>query len=163
VSEPKQEVNFLDRIVGRKKKMYLIILQFIAEGFTEEETAVIVSKIFNCHLTDTRINQIKKMNRQLLDELTMQTELATKAGRIRTALRVIKKKRNYSLEDVLDWMKYLRIEIEGEKGTEVKVGIGVNVNGNGHFTGEDAEHSNRMRDYLRTGINGNGKHNGNTI
>jgi len=66
-------------------------------------------------------------------------------------------KRNIGM--IASLIREAREEIEGTKGIEFKVGVGVNINGS--FTGEDADHSNRMREYLRTGING--KYNGNGI
>lgn len=115
MNEPNQDNNILDRIKGRKKKMYLSILELLAGGNTEEETGLIISKVFHCHLTQGRIAQIKKSNQITLDELTLQSELATKSGRLRYAFRKLKKKDiNGSKKDSLDWLDYLRKEVEGD-------------------------------------------------
>jgi hypothetical protein len=154
----KADIQLLDRVIGEKKERDLAVLQMIAEGYTGDEIG------FLFKLVKSRISQIHKANKQLCDELTLTAELATKAGRLRKAFRVLRRKGDHTLSDSLDWIKFVRTEIEGEKGIDVKVGVGVSVhgNGNGKFVGEDERFSETMRDYLRHAIDGNGKHNGNT-
>jgi hypothetical protein len=94
------DIKFLDRVIGEKKEMYLAILEHIASGFTEEETAI----IFN--LTPGRISQIFKANRQLCNELTLNVDLAKKAGQLRYAFKKLhKKETNGSTKDSLDWLQ----------------------------------------------------------
>ena len=147
---------FLEKVQGRKKERNYYILQMLANGFTQPEVIAVISKIFHCHLTQARVSQIEVSNREVLDELTLTADLATKAGRIRKALKVINHKGERSMSDLLDWMKYLRVEVEGEKGIDVKVGVGVNINrdsadGNGAID-KDLQH--RLREHFGIGRSG---------
>lgn len=121
------DIKLLDRVIGEKKELYLAILQHIAEGFTHEEVGLMVN------LTRSRISQIYGANKQLCDELTFKAELATKAGRVRKIMRVINRKGDRSLSDVLDWMKLLRTELEGEKGINLSINTTANANVNNNI------------------------------
>jgi hypothetical protein len=142
------DIKLLDKVIGDKKELYLGILQCLANGFTEEETGY----VFN--LTKGRISQIYKANKQLCDELTLNADLSKQAGRLRFAFRNVRRKDGRSLKDQLDWLEYIRKEMVGEKGIDVKVGIGVNVNGNSNGAiDKDLQH--RLREHFgipRTGI-----------
>jgi hypothetical protein len=103
------DIKLHDRVIGDKKDMYLGILQCLAGGLTGVQTA----KLFN--LTTGRISQIYKANKQLCDELTLIAELGLKAGRLRYAYRALLKKDGKSKRDPLDWLEFVRKEIEGDK------------------------------------------------
>lgn len=104
-----KDIKLLDRVISSNKARDFLILQQLAEGFTEEE----VAKNFN--LTEGRISQILKPNKALRDELTMRSELAEKAGRIRYAYKQLRKKKDRSHKDSLDWLQYVKSEIVGDK------------------------------------------------
>jgi hypothetical protein len=94
------DINLLDRVIGEKKELYLFILQKIAEGFTHQDVGLIVN------LNRSRISQIYEANKQLCDELTLNSELAKKAGQLRYAFKKLKKKEpNGSTKDSLDWLQ----------------------------------------------------------
>lgn len=101
--------DIIDRVRGRKKKLYLSILLLLAEGFTQEKVSEII------RLTQSRISVIAKYNRELLDALTLKSEMAVKGGRLRKAFRIVQGKRERSDKDLLDWLEYIRKEVEGEK------------------------------------------------
>ena len=115
------EIKVLEQIQGEKKEMYLDILKHLAMGLTELQ----VGTLFN--LSESRISQIYTANRKICDELTMDADLAKKAGRLRYAFRQLNKKgESRSRKDSLDWLEYIRKELEGDK---VKLeGSPVNVN-----------------------------------
>ncbi len=142
------DIKVLDRVVGEKKELYLSVLKALAEGFTEKE----VGLIFN--LSEGRISQIYKANKKLCDELTLEANLSNKAGRLRFAFRNLRRKDGHSQKDPLDWLEYIRKEIVGEKGIDVKVGVKVEnkIGANGSFSGEDRELQNRIRSELFGGV-----------
>jgi hypothetical protein len=137
------DIKLLDRIVGTKKELYLAILQRLAEGFTEEQ----IGAMFN--LVKSRISQIYKANKELCDELTLNADLAKQAGRLRFAFRNVHRKEGKSIKDQLEWLEYIRKEIVGEKGIDLKVGIGVNVNANGNGAIDPELQQQLRKDFLK--------------
>lgn len=103
------DIKLLDRIIGTKKELYLSILKALALGLTEEKTG----ELFR--ITKGRVSQIFKANKGVCDELTMQAELATKAGRLRLAYRLTDYKNCNTKKDPIDCLEYIRKEIEGDK------------------------------------------------
>lgn len=91
--------------------------QILAEGYTIEKTA----KAVKVH--ERTIYNWKKDPDflQLVDELTLTQGIATKAERVRQAKKILRELRKYledndkapSQKDPLDWMKFLRDEMEG--------------------------------------------------
>jgi len=104
-------VNFRNKVRGRKKVTYLLILLALAEGNHANK----VADAF--HYSEGNISKIAKANKELLDELTLQADLSNKAGRLRKAYQIINKK-NDSKKDLLDWLDYVRKEqIDSEKAS----------------------------------------------
>ena len=111
-----EKIQFLERVFGYNKERDLCVLQALADGYNRSDTVKLVNNQFpNSMLTDSsRVSQIAKANRELLDELTLKSEFAMKAGRIRLANRILKKKGDVSKKDTLDWAEFIRKELEGE-------------------------------------------------
>jgi hypothetical protein len=137
------DIKVLDRVIGEKKEFYLNALQLLARGFTEKETGLILN------VTEGRISQIYKANKQLCDELTLQADLSTTAGRLRIAYRNVLKKDGCSAKDQLDWLEYIRKELAKETGLIINNTIINKVGSNGKFDGEDGELTNRFMGILR--------------
>ena len=111
-----KKIQLLERVFGYNKERDLYVLQALADGYNRSDTVKLVNNQFpNSMLTDSsRVSQIAKANRELLDELTFKSEFAMKAGRIRLANRILKKKGDVSKKDTLDWAEFIRREQEGE-------------------------------------------------
>ena len=112
-----QKSKEIERVFGYNKERDLFILQTLANGYTYRETLTFVAEQFpNEGLkSEGDITRIKNDNRELLDELTFQSEFASKAGRIRFANRILRKKRDISKKDTLDWIEHIRKE-QSEEG-----------------------------------------------
>lgn len=127
-----EKVQLLERVFGGNKERDLFILQSLADGSTYEDTLNTINQEFpDQNLADiTRISQIARVNKELLDELTFKSEFASKAGRIRLANRILKKKGNTSRKDTLDWSEHIRKEQEGEGGAfpqVIRIEVGIPV------------------------------------
>jgi len=107
-----KESKEIGRVFGYNKERDFFILKYLANGYTLQEILNFVAEQFpNKKLeSEGRISQIKEDNRELLDELTFKSEFATKAGRIRFANRILRKKRDISKKDTLDWIEHIRKE-----------------------------------------------------
>ena len=113
-----EKIQLLERVFGSNKERDFFILQALADGYNRSDTVKLVNNQFpNSMLTDSsRVSQIAKANRELLDELTFKSEFAMKAGRIRLANRILKKKGDVSKKDTLDWVEFIHKEMEEEGG-----------------------------------------------
>jgi len=113
-----KKIEEIKRVFGYNKERDLFILQTLANGYTYRETLTFVAEQFpNEGLkSEGDITRIKNNNRELLDELTFKSEFATKAGRIRFANRILRKKRDISKKDTLDWIEHIRKEQLEEGG-----------------------------------------------
>ena len=111
-----KESKEIRRVFGYNKERDLFILKCLANGYTLQETLDFVAEQFPTKKLESegRISQIKEDNRELLDELTFQSEFALKAGRIRLATRILRKKGDISKKDTLDWVEHIRKEQENE-------------------------------------------------
>ena len=107
-----KESKEIGRVFGYNKERDFFILKCIANGYTLQEILDLVAEQFPTKKLESegRISQIKEDNRELLDELTFQSEFASKAGRIRLANRILRKKRDISKKDTLDWIEHIRKE-----------------------------------------------------
>ena len=112
-----EKIKEIERVFGYNKERDLFILQTLANGYTYRETLTLVAEQFpNEGLkSEGDITRIKNNNRELLDELTFQSEFASKAGRIRLANRILRKKGDISKKDTLDWAEHIRKE-QSEEG-----------------------------------------------
>lgn len=113
---PRTTLNFPElfkQVRGIKKGRDLLILLGIASGLLQQEMAD------KFKLAKSNISRIVRNNFDLLNKLTISSELAQKAGRLRYAFKVIQQrekiKEGYSKKDTLDWLEYIRKEIEGDK------------------------------------------------
>jgi len=113
-----KESKEIGRVFGYNKERDFFILQALAEGYTLKEILDFIAEQFPTKKlkSEGRISQIKEDNRELLDELTFKSEFATKAGRIRLANRILKKKGDVSKKDTLDWAEFIHKEMEEEGG-----------------------------------------------
>ena len=128
-----KQLQFITRIKGIKKRRDFLILQALAIG--EKQTSV--AEEFVLH--KSVISRIAKRNLELLNELTLRAELATKAGRLRIAFNEIRGKVGQSKKDLLDWLEYIHKELESEKGTVINNQV-FNRPNDGHlFSKEDRE------------------------
>ena len=101
----------IERVFGYNKERDLFILQTLANGYTYRETLTFVAEQFpNEGLkSEGDITRIKNNNRELLDELTFKSEFATKAGRLRQAMKYMRGK-DRSKKDGIDILEYIRKE-----------------------------------------------------
>jgi len=136
-----KHLQILDRVKGIKRMRDFLILQALAEG----EKQVDVAQKFKLH--KSVISRIAKRNSELLDELTFKEELSAKAGRLRIAFKEIKSKVGESKKDLLDWLDYVRKEMEGDKGMVITNQI-INKKDGEMFTGEDREFQEKIRQDL---------------
>ena len=111
-----EKIQLVERVFGSNKERDLFILQAIADGFSYHQVLNTVNQEFpDQKLADiTRISQIAKANRELLDELTFRGEFVTKAGRLRQAMRYMRQGKDRSKKDGIDILEYIRREQEGE-------------------------------------------------
>lgn len=111
-------------VTGYNKERDLLILYGLASGLTQQEVGDKVQ------IHRSVVSKIASHNFDLLNKITMQAELAKKAGRLRFAFRVLQKRDRVtegdSKKDSLDWLDYIRKEIEGDK-TAVQVNIQQNI------------------------------------
>ncbi|MBW2044318.1 MAG: helix-turn-helix domain-containing protein [Deltaproteobacteria bacterium] len=137
-----KQLELLSRVKGVKKRRDLLILLALAEGAKQTEVAQ------TCGLNKSTISRIQNRNKELLDELTLKANLATKAGRLRRAYREINKKTD-SKKDLLDWLEYVRKEIEGDKSTVISNTIINKTEREREIVDREAE---RFREKLRAEI-----------
>ena len=106
-----QKSKEIERVFGYNKERDLFILQTLANGYTYRETLTFVAEQFpNERLkSEGDITRIKNNNRELLDELTFRSEFATKAGRLRQAMKYMRGK-DRSKKDGIDILEYIRKE-----------------------------------------------------
>ena len=106
-----QKSKEIERVFGYNKERDLFILQTLANGYTYRETLTFVAEQFpNEGLkSEGDITRIKNNNRELLDELTFKSEFATKAGRLRQAMKYMRGK-DRSKKDGIDILEYIRKE-----------------------------------------------------
>lgn len=96
----------------RWSKKRRLAAELLAAGFTNAETAQRVG------VSERTIYRWKCYPDFLteVDHLTLNTHLAQKAERLRLAYRIIADKaKQASRKDLLDWLEYLRQELEGTK------------------------------------------------
>lgn len=102
----------MKRSVFRWSKQRRDAAELLAMGLTNAEVAQRVG------VTERNIYRWKKHPEFLseVDHLTLSTYLAQKAERLRVAYRVIEQKaQQASRKDLLDWLEYVRQELEGTK------------------------------------------------
>ena len=106
-----QKSKEIERVFGYNKERDLFILQTLANGYTYRETLTFVAEQFpNEGLkSEGDITRIKNNNSELLDELTFRSEFATKAGRLRQAMKYMRGK-DRSKKDGIDILEYIRKE-----------------------------------------------------
>ena len=106
-----EESKKIERVFGYNKERDLFILKYLANGYTLREILDFVATQFPTKKLESegRISQIKEDNRELLDELTFKSEFATKAGRLRQAMKYMRGK-DRSKKDGIDILEYIRKE-----------------------------------------------------
>lgn len=84
---------------------------YLSAGFTTKEAAK------KAGVGERTIYEWKKKPEFLeeIDRLSLMTDIAGRAGRLRIAKRMIRKKDNKSKKDLLDWLKYAQSETDGVK------------------------------------------------
>lgn len=104
---PLQNSQLLEEVYGSNKSRDMYILERLAEGILGIDIAQEVG------LDNSRITQIARDNRTLLDKLTFTTRFSSKAGRLRLAFKCLQG-RISSKKDTIEILDYVRKELEGD-------------------------------------------------